>query len=595
MHCPHAAGAAGGNFHPLDQLPFREIWAVDFEFGSTPGERPVPVCLVARELRSGRTIRQWRDEFETSPPYAMDADALFVAFYASAELGCHLALGWPMPERVLDLFIEFRNRRNGLESPSGSGLLGALACFGLDGIGAVEKREMIELVLRGGPWSHAERTAVLDYCETDVAALERLLPVMLPAIDVPRALLRGRYMAAAARMEWNGVPIDTATLKRLKGNWDDIQDHLIAAIDANYGIYDGRTFKADRFAGWLARAGVPWPHLESGRLDLSDDAFRNTAKVYPQVAPLRELRCALSEMRLADLAVGCDGRNRTMLSAFRARTGRNQPSNTKFIFGPSVWLRGLIKPPPGHGLAYIDYKQQEFGIAAALSGDPKMMQAYLSGDPYLAFAKQAGAVPQDATKSSHKAQRELYKACVLAVQYGMGEKALALQIGQPPFNARELLRLHRETYPVFWRWSDAALDTAMTKGCIHTAFGWCIRVPANSNPRSLQNFPMQANGAEMLRLACCTATEAGIEVCAPVHDAVLICAPLERLDADIRRMRDIMAEASRIVLEGFQLGTDVEFDVRYPERYADPRGAVMWARVMELIDQQEQGAKNDLT
>jgi hypothetical protein len=58
-----------------------------------------------------------------------------------------------------------------------------------------------------------------------------------------------------------------------------------------------------------------------------------------------------------------------------------------FIFGPSVWLRGLIKPPPGYGIAYIDWAQQEFGIAAALSGDPLMMDAYRSGDPYLAFAK----------------------------------------------------------------------------------------------------------------------------------------------------------------------------------------------------------------
>ena len=54
------------------------------------------------------------------------------------------------------------------------------------------------------------------------------------------------------------------------------------------------------------------------------------------------------------------------------------------------------------------------------------------------------------------------------------------------------------------------------------------------------NFPMQANGAEMMRLAAIAATEAGIEVRAPVHDAFLIAAPLHRLDADICAMRDIM-------------------------------------------------------
>ncbi len=126
--------------------------------------------------------------------------------------------------------------------------------------------------------------------------------------------------------------------------------------------------------------------------------------------------------------------------------GRNQPSNSKFIFGPSVWLRGLIRPRPGWGLAYVDWSQQEFGIAAALSGDPAMMEAYRSGDPYLAFAIQAGAVPRTATKKTHEAEREQFKACVLAVQYGMGEASLAARINQPVARARQLLALHRHTY-----------------------------------------------------------------------------------------------------------------------------------------------------
>ena len=204
------------------------------------------------------------------------------------------------------------------------------------------------------------------------------------------------------------------------------------------------------------------------------------------------------------------------------RTGRNQPSNSKFIFGPSVWLRALIKPEPGNALAYIDWSQQEFGIAAALSGDALMQKAYSSGDPYLEFAKQAGAVPAHATKESHGEVRERFKACVLAVQYGMGAEALAERIGQSPAHARELLRLHRETYACFWRWSDAALDHAMLTGKLQTVFGWTVRPGVDPNPRSLRNFPMQANGAEMLRLACMFGVEAGIKICAPVHDAILI-------------------------------------------------------------------------
>ena len=147
---------------------------------------------------------------------------------------------------------------------------------------------------------------------------------------------------------------------------------IFAEVDRDYGVYDGQSFRAERFAQYLGGAGIAWPRLPSGALDLSDDIFREMARGHPDIAPLRELRHALGKLRLNDLRVGNDGRNRCMLSAFRARTGRNQPSNTRFIFGPSTWLRGLIKPPPGTGLAYVDWASQEIGIAAAPRCDPSL-------------------------------------------------------------------------------------------------------------------------------------------------------------------------------------------------------------------------------
>jgi DNA polymerase-1 len=197
-------------------LPFAEVWPADFEYMAEPGENPVPVCLVARELKSGRTIKRWKDSLGPVPPYPTDSSSLFVAYYASAELSCHLALGWPMPERVLDLFTEFRCATNGKTVTNGNGLIGALVYHGLDSIDSDEKEGMRALILSGGPWSSLEREGILDYCEGDVAALARLLPAMLPRIDLPRALLRGRYMAACARIEKAGIPIDVGTLTKLK-------------------------------------------------------------------------------------------------------------------------------------------------------------------------------------------------------------------------------------------------------------------------------------------------------------------------------------------------------------------------------------------
>jgi hypothetical protein len=406
---------------------------------------------------------------------------------------------------------------------------------------------------------------------------------MLPRLDLPRALLRGRYMAAAAHIEWTGIPIDTDALARLRAGWEDIQDRLIRKIDASYGVYDGRSFREEKFAQYLARAGVPWPRLDSGRLALDDDTFRDMARAYPeQIAPLRELRHALSKLRLNELAVGPDGRNRVLLSTFQSKTGRNQPSNSRYIFGPAVWLRGLIRPGPGMAVAYIDWEQQEFGIAAALSGDRAMQEAYRSGDPYLTFAKQAGGVPQEATKKSHAKERELFKACVLAVQYGMGERSLAERIGMPVAGARQLLALHRQTYPTYWAWSQSAVDRAMLLGELHTVFGWQVHTGPDANPRSLANFPMQANGAEMLRLACCEATEGGLLVCAPVHDAVLVEGPLTEIDQVVARTQEVMRHASEVVLSGFPLRTEAKV-VRHPDRYMDDRGRQMWETVQELL------------
>ena len=81
---------------------YKGVWVADFEFDAPTGGRPVPVCLVAIELKSGRMIRLWQDQFGPTPPYPIDEGTLFVAYFASADLGCHIALGWPMPMRILD-------------------------------------------------------------------------------------------------------------------------------------------------------------------------------------------------------------------------------------------------------------------------------------------------------------------------------------------------------------------------------------------------------------------------------------------------------------------------------------------------------------
>jgi DNA polymerase-1 len=604
----------------LDRLPFPEIWGADFEFGATPGGRQVPRCLVAREFRSGRLVRVWEDELlhMRTPPYSTGPESLFVAFYAPAEIACHRYLGWGTPARILDLYVEFRALRNGLIKPGTKGknsLLGALAYFGLGTISAGEKDSMRDLALRGAPWAEGEPPVLMDYCQTDVDALLRLLLCMLPEIlrrekGLAQALLRGRAQGAIGQIQDNGIPIDTPTLERLREGWDDIQDQLIAEVDRDFHVFEGRTFKMARFVEYLDRHNRPWPRLPSGALDLESDTFREMARTYYDLAPLHELRETLSRMRLNKLPVGEDGRNRTVLWSFQARTARNQPSNAEFIFGPSTWLRSLIKPGPGDAVAYLDYSSQEFLIGAALSGDQRAIAAYMEGDVYLAFAKQAGLVPPWATKETHAMVRDRCKALVLGIGYGMGVYTLARRLGQPTVYAKEQVDLYRSTYSRLCEWMQAAIDMAMLYGCINTVFGWPLHVgeyvlkpprpfgglsappPRREddegdlllpNPRSLQNFPSQGNGAEMLRLALCLGIERGVKIVAPVHDAVMIEAPVAEIEDAVRTMREAMLEASSAVL-GNGLQCHVKSMItKYPDRYSDPRGVVMWEKTMKLL------------
>jgi len=114
---------------------------------------------------------------------------------------------------------------------------------------------------------------------------------------------------------------------------------------------------------------------------------------------LYELRVSLARLRLTDIQIGGDGRARCLLSVFRSVTGRNQPSASKFVFGPARWIRGLVREQEGRALAYIDWGAQEIAIAAGLSGDERLAEDY-QGDPHLNFAKAVGLIPPDIGKGA---------------------------------------------------------------------------------------------------------------------------------------------------------------------------------------------------
>jgi DNA polymerase-1 len=568
---------------------FEEIIFCDFEFNGADGDRPNVVCLVAYELRSGRKFRLWHDQLGAEPPYRIDNKALFTAYYASAELSCHLVLGWQLPVNVLDLFAEFRclTNNSAMRQPA-AGLLDAMDHFGLNCIDARAKEHWRNVVLRGAPWSEDEIAGILDYCASDVDCLEKLLHVF-PFPDLRYSLLRGSYMRADAHMRHRGIPIDVPLFNDLSSLWPELRAEIINDLNTRYPFFEGARFRKKRLEQWVAEHDIQyWPRTPTGQLCTDKETLENIGKRCPEAAEFCSTKVTLDQLKTFKLSVGVDGRNRCMLSAFKSKTSRNQPSNSHFAFGLNAAFRSLIKPEPGNALVYLDFSGQEFALAAYLSGDENMITAYESGDPYCAWAIEAGAMPQGGDKKSHPDVRAVYKLAALGVLYGMREKTMSGYVGVPETRARALLSSHREMFPRFWRWSAAVIEAGIAMRKLHTVFDWRMTILPTAKPGTLANYPMQANGAEMLRLACCYAIDRGIPVVAPVHDAIMVEGPDADIDAIAEDMRRCMELASRKVLGGPMVRVDMSPPLRFPDRYVDGRNTELWDLTLRLLGQIKQ-------
>jgi DNA polymerase I len=568
---------------------FRCVWLVTFAFARSPGDRPTPVCCAAHELKTGRTVCQWLDGELTSCPYDLGKDALLVAFDAADALGCHLAAGWPLPQAILDLHIEFKRKMNGRLTDCPESLAGALMAHGLDAADAPCPRH-VRLLVQARESQSSWQRAARGYCNASTWALRRLLLAMLPTLDLPRALFRGRYAAALARVEYAGVPVDVGSLQALQDNWLTIRERLIEQVDQDFGVWRGGRFKEHLWLRWAQARGIPWPRHRNGQLQLGETTFRRMAALYPDVERVRALKSLLDQLRDFELPVGADGRARCASRPFATITGRNAPRGNECIFLWPAWCRGLVQAPPGRGLAYLDFEQQEYLIAGALSGDDRLLADYRAGDCYLSLGKSLGLIPPSGTAETHPEERRLCKTVALAVNYGMRPAGLAKRIGRPITVATDLLRRHAERYPAFWRWSDATVDFARCHGWLRTKYGWTYHVPRKARETTLRNWRVQATGAEVLRAAVCALDHAGIAIDATIHDAVLIEADATEIDDAVVVAERLMTHASAAVL-GEPLR--VEWTILRPgdRLLAAGKPTRTWERIWSLLSEEEWGGR----
>ena len=589
------------------------VWLIDTEYATPLGDPVIPVCVVGREFFSQRSIRQFFDHAQNyENPFPIGGDALFVAYAAQAEWSCFLSLGWKLPTHILDLYAEFRNEISGRTPPEGRKcydprLIGAMDYYGLDRISAAEKKDMQQRISRGHPFTAEEREAVLDYCESDVVCLEKLLPTMAPEIELPYAIFRGRYTKPVARIERRGYPVDRDLYERMIRNLETLKSHLIADFEAEHGpspyvqnSLGAHNFCFRKFEAYLEHLGLlfAWQKTPKHRLKTREDYLQEMAHRHPALQPFADLVKRIGELRQFGLTVGSDGRARYPVMPFKADTSRNQPKSKQFLLAQASWTRGLIQAAPGRALGYVDWSAAEFAIAAALSQDPSMLDAYKSGDPYMRSAIGMGLAPDGANKETDGTIRDVVKVWLLSAQYGVTANSLAdalpphlaITMPNPLAAAEEFLEKHRQIYWRYWEWAEKRVELFMHEThCEETVFGWRhrhnTRLPDWQIRNQSLNFPMQSTCAEILRWACIYASEDGIEILAPVHDALLVEGPVEQIEEIVKRTQAHMDRASELVL-GFAMRTDAKI-FKCPVRFLDKRGEGTWNSIMQLLDKVE--------
>lgn len=440
------------------------------------------------------------------------------------------------------------------------------------------------------------RYRILKYNESDIKYLPRLLAAVIetdchyrhgiskPTMDVvkewkERAMLRGDYAIKTAVMIARGYPLDMGKVEKFTANVDKIL--LQAARDCNADAEGFEPFKWNKnkegysvnekeIRAWIAAQSLPhWRQTEQGQPSLSKDAFNDWFDSASEGFPGAFCRYLKTKQSLNGFLpnapgskkesfmdfVGRDERARPFFGIFGSQSSRSQPGAKGFIPLKSHWMRNFIQPKSGMALVGIDYASQEFLIAACMSQDGDMLQAYASGDVYTAFGIAAGIIPKGGSKKTHPIGREGCKETVLGISYDMTERGLAPRLSRAlkrevsHDEARGYIDLFYETYPTYRDWKYRIQREYAEDGYIELSDGWTMWGD-NDNHRSVGNFPVQGEGAVIMRRAVTLAEGKGVRILYTLHDAIYAEYRSFEFSA-IQKLKEAMLQAFQEVMSTY--------------------------------------------
>ena len=541
----------------------------EFQFDVSKTYVKTPLCLCMKDLSTGYEYKFWDHESKDMTQHHFDFEStLFVCHYATAEVSYFLARLMGRPPFIFDTWTEYaklyKNRRNSLS------LIAAATAYGSQNlISEEEKNRFRDMCIDQDAWTKENQNQILEYCLNDVRMGEDVFLGVVKDLEticgkdyeilLEQAMARGQAMACFAKCQQNGIPVNNTAIAEFNAFWPDVKHHVIQRLNKKVNLYDENSkFSNVKFNDLVTKLELirEWPRTPKGKLKTNKSTLEIYSDAFPEIYDFKQVKGLLDSAKLAAYQISEDGRYRpdNGFKPFGTHTGRCSPSS-KWIFGTSKWGRNFMKPSFGNVLVYLDYKSEEPFVAAMLSGDKNLLASYLTGDIYLGTAKLAGLIPEDAKREDHEDIREAFKVIVLATNYGMGMSSISKSLKRFGFNASEaagLMRKYKELYHDYFEWLEVRTNHAQMHGYISTSMGWDRHFAENSfiNPRSLMNWSIQSESAEILRNALIRLTDAHIKVCATVHDAFLIECPIPESEDQIRVAIKCMVDAARYIVGG---------------------------------------------
>ena len=220
-------------------------------------------------------------------------------------------------------------------------------------------------------------------------------------------------------------------------------------------------------------------------------------------------------------------------------------------------IRACFIAKDGFVLVSADYSQIELRLLAHLSEDPRLGEAFASGEDVHAYT--ASLVFEVPLAEVTKDMRRQAKAINFGVIYGMGESALGKQIGIPRAEAARFIAAYFERYEGVKRFLTQTVEDAKRGEAVHTILGRRRFLPnlhsANRGlrfeaERIAKNTPIQGSAADLMKLAMLALdrdpVSPGARMLLTVHDEIVFEVPKGEVDAACSRAKTIMEGVAKL-------------------------------------------------